>query len=247
MISYRCIIADDETLARQLLSLHLARLPHIQVVAVCSNSIETMNAIMTHQPDLLLLDIQMPPTNSLEWLKQAPFYPVTILTTAYSQYAIESYELDISGYLLKPIEFDRLEKAVQKAILQVEQRKVQKLKTIPTPSVNTPAETPKHFIVNMEHQLVQVLFDDVLFIEAMQKYVRIHTIHQRIITMIGLSQLEKVLPPHKFKRIHRSYIVNFDKIERIAGSHVIVGKHELPVSKGQYESFRTAIEQRKLK
>lgn len=177
MTSYSCIIADDETLARQLLSLHLARLPHIQVVAVCANSIETMNAIATHQPDLLLLDIQMPPANSLELLKQASFYPVTILTTAYSQYAIESYELDISGYLLKPIEFDRLEKALQKAILQVEQRKTQKSETTPTPNANATDETPKHFIVNTEHQLVQVLFDDVLFVEAMQKYVRIHTIN----------------------------------------------------------------------
>jgi DNA-binding LytR/AlgR family response regulator len=233
MKKYTCIVVDDETLARELLMAHIAKMPHLAIVATCANAIETKLALEKHQPDILFLDIQMPHLTGIDLLRMLKKSPATILTTAYSEYALEGYELDVIDYLLKPIEFERFFKAVSKAIEWLDRGY-----DLTTHSITTPAEPQNnYFFVKSDYKMVKVVFNEILFIEALQKYVRIYTTTTRIITLMSMSQLEETLPTGQFVRIHRSYIVNLDKIDSIEGNIVRIAKHELPISKGQRETF----------
>jgi DNA-binding LytR/AlgR family response regulator len=235
MKKYTCIIVDDETLARELLTVHIAKLPYLEILATCANAIEAKFALEKHQPDILFLDIQMPNLTGLELLRMLKRRPATILTTAYSEYALEGYELDVLDYLLKPIEFERFFKAVSKAVDWLDRGQTI-VSSIPIPA---PVIEPQdnYFFVKTDYKMVKVVFSDILFIEALQKYVRIHTPSVRIVTLMSMSQLEETLPTGQFVRIHRSYIVNLDKIDSIEGNIVHIGKHQLPLSKGQREAF----------
>lgn len=226
-------MVDDETLARELLIAHIAQMPHLAIVATCANAIEAKLALEKHQPDILFLDIQMPHLTGIDLLRMLKKSPATILTTAYSEYALEGYELDVIDYLLKPIEFERFFKAVSKAIEWLDRGY-----DLTTHSITTPAEPQNnYFFVKSDYKMVKVVFNEILFIEALQKYVRIHTTTTRIITLMSMSQLEETLPAGQFVRIHRSYIVNLDKIDSIEGNIVHIAKHELPISKGQRDAF----------
>lgn len=235
MKKYTCIIVDDETLARELLTVHIAKLPYLEILATCANAIEAKFALEKHQPDILFLDIQMPNLTGLELLRMLKRRPATILTTAYSEYALEGYELDVLDYLLKPIEFERFFKAVSKAVDWLDRGQTS-VSSIPIPA---PVIEPQdnYFFVKTDYKMVKVVFSDILFIEALQKYVRIHTPSVRLVTLMSMSQLEETLPTGQFVRIHRSYIVNLDKIDSIEGNIVHIGKQQLPLSKGQREAF----------
>ncbi len=241
MKKYTCIIADDETLARELLAAHVAKIPNLEIVATCPNAIEAKFALEKHQPDLLFLDIQMPNLSGLELLRMLKRRPATILTTAFSEHALESYELDVLDYLLKPIEFERFFKAVSKAVDWLDRGQI-----VPkNEAAAAPTEPPPdYFFVKSDHKIVKVVFSEILFIEALQKYVRIHTARQRIVTLMGMSQLEEILPAGQFVRIHRSSIVNLEKIDSIEGNLVHIEKHQLAISKGQREDFMKWVERK---
>ncbi len=234
MRKYSCIVVDDETLAQALLSMYIAKVPQLQLLQTCHNAVEAKFALDNYQPDILFLDINMPNLSGIELLKMLNKPPITILTTAYSEYAIESYEFNVLDYLLKPIVFDRFFKAVSKAIEYYEKThqldgKIEHL--------NTDKNFLPYFFVKSDHKIIKVLFEDIMYIEALQKYVRIHTNSERIITLISMSQLEEILPVGLFYRIHRSYILNLDKIDRIDGNMIHIQKHQLPLSKSQREGF----------
>ena len=231
---YTCIIVDDETLARELIASHIAKIPNLEILAECANTNEAKFALEKYQPDILFLDIQMPHLNGLEFLRMLEKRPCTILTTAFSEHAFEGYELDVLDYLLKPIEFERFFKAVSKVIAWIGQVSTDPQSISLVEPECSPAE---YFFVKSDYKLVKVLFDEILYVEALQKYVRIHTTHQRIVTLISMNQLEAILPKVQFVRIHRSFILNLDKIDRIEGNVVKVEKHILPISKGQKEAF----------
>lgn len=234
MKKYTCVIVDDETIARELLMAHIAKIPNLEILATCSDAINAKFILEKQSPDLLFLDIQMPNLNGIELLGILKKRPATILTTAFSEYALKGYELDVLDYLLKPIEFERFFKAVSKAVdwLDRGQTIVQNME------ITLAAEPPNDYVfVKSDYQSVKVLFAEICFIEALQKYVRIHTTTQRIVTLLPMSQLEAMLPPALFMRIHRSSIVNLDKIDRVDGSLVHIGKHQLPISKSQREPF----------
>ncbi|HMQ46137.1 MAG TPA: LytTR family DNA-binding domain-containing protein [Saprospiraceae bacterium] len=248
MEKYTAIIVDDEALARELLTAHIAKIPHLELVAECTTAIEAKFALQQHQPDLLFLDIQMPDLSGLELLRVLKKRPATILTTAYSEYALEGYELDVLDYLLKPIEFERFFKAVSKAVEWLYKGNIdggiKVSKVLNAAGVVEPA--PTYFFVKSDYKIVKVVFDEILFIEALQKYVRIHTAMERVVTLLSMSQLEAVLPKGQFHRIHRSYILNLEKIKSIEGNQVNVGQHQLPVSKGQRDSFLERVKERGL-
>jgi DNA-binding LytR/AlgR family response regulator len=242
MKKYTCIIVDDETLARELLARHLAKIPQMELLATCHNAIEAKFALEQHSPDILFLDINMPNLSGLELLRMLKKRPATILTTAYSEHALEGYELDVLDYLLKPIEFERFFKAVSKATEWLDRGQSvgnQLVATIEPPP-------PTHFFVKSEYKIVKVVFDEILFIEAMEKYVRIHTAAERIVTLLSMSQLESDLPAAQFVRIHRSYIVNLDKINSVEGNMVHMGKQRLPVSKSQRQAFLEMVDKQTL-
>jgi DNA-binding LytR/AlgR family response regulator len=235
MKKYTCIIVDDEPLARELVASHIAKIPELEILATCTNAIEAKFALEKHLPDILFLDINMPNLTGLELLRLLKKRPATILTTAYSEYALESYELDVLDYLLKPIEFERFFKAISKTIDWINRWQN---------TVNQLVTTPKndYFFVKADYKIVKIIFADILFIEALQKYVRIHTTSERIITLMSMSQLESALPSEQFIRIHRSHIINIDKIDSIEGNLVHIGKHQLSISKGQREAFLEKIQ-----
>lgn len=244
MNTFTTVIADDEKLARELLASYVSKIPDLQVVATCSNAIEARFALQKYKPDILFLDIQMPDLTGLELLRMLPEMPATILTTAYADYAIESFEMDVIDYLLKPIEFERFFKSVSKAIDRIEK---DRLSTTPAtaPQALTASQdqkpTGEYIFVKSDYKIVKISIAEILYIEALQKYVRIHLPNDRVVTLISMSQLEEILPPNRFYRIHRSFIINMDKIEHIEGHQVRIGQANLQVSKGQWESFISVV------
>lgn len=244
MKKYTCIIVDDEALARELLAGHIAKILHLEILATCANAIEAKFALEKYQPDILFLDIQMPNLSGLDLLRMLKKQPATVLTTAYSEYALEGYEFDVLDYLLKPIEFERFFKAVSKAVEWLDRGKATAY-----PPTNTVAAKPQgdYFFVKSDYKILKVVFGEILFIEALQKYVRIHTTGQRIVALMSMSHLEEILPVGQFVRIHRSSIVNLDKIDSIEGNLVRIEKHQLPISKGQREGFLEWVQKKGLK
>lgn len=234
MKKYTCILVDDENLARELLVAHISKIPHLEILAAFSNAVEARMALTKYQPDILFLDIQMPDITGLELLRMLHNRPAVILTTAYAESAVEGFSLDVTDYLLKPIEFERFFQAVSKAVAWLDRGQTQLQATATTAAAN---ELNTYFFVKSDQRIVKVDFQEILFIEALQKYVCIHTISSRIITLMSMSQLEEVLPAKKFTRIHRSFIININKIDSVEGNVVHIGKHDLPLSKGQREAF----------
>ena len=235
MKTYTCIIMDDEILAQELMSNHASRIPNLKVLAICNNVVEAKMAIDKYTPDIMFLDIQMPQITGMELLKMLKYKPVTILTTAYKEYAIEGYEYDVSGYLLKPIEFERFFTALIKAFERIDRQT-----NSPTDTIDVQKEevkTDNFFFVKADFKTIKVVYNDIIYIEALQKYVRIHMADQRIVTLLSMSQLEDLLPSNQFMRIHRSFIVNLDKIQSVDGNQIIIDKHTIPISKSQKEEF----------
>ncbi len=234
MFQIKTLIVDDEKPAVELLLAYAAKIPELDVVGTAHSAIAT-KAILQEKPvDLLFLDIQMPDLTGLELLRMLKNPPAVVLTTAYSEFALESYELDVLDYLLKPIEFGRFFKAVTKLV-----GSQQSSGFIPTPRDDSQpqANLEDYFFVKTDHQIVKVNFADILFIESLREYVRIHTPTQRIVARLAMQRLEEELPSAKFIRIHRTYIVNIDAVQKIEGNVLHIGKEQLPVSKGKREEF----------
>lgn len=213
----RAIIVDDEPLALEVLETYIEKLPEITLVAKCANAIEANEALKKHQVDLMFLDIQMPQLSGIDFLKSLQKPPFVIFTTAYPDYAVEGFELNAIDYLLKPISFDRFLKSVNK---------VSEKMTVPSESrQNQNHDNQDDFIfVKADKKLIKVNFDDVLYIEGLKDYVIIRMTTTRIITLQTMKSLEDKMPSHRFRRIHRSYIVNIDKIEAIVGNMVEISE-----------------------
>lgn len=222
MRALQTLIVDDEKPATELLLAYAAKVPELEVAGVAYNAMTARQLLSEKQIDLLFLDIQMPDLTGLQLLRMLKNPPAVVLTTAYSEFALEGYELDVLDYLLKPIEFGRFYKAVSKL----------------APSQPPPkGEGLDYFFVKTDHQIVKVNFADILFIESLREYVRIHTPTQRIVARLALQRLEEELPAAKFIRIHRTYIVNIDAVQKIEGNLLHIGKEVLPISKGKREEF----------
>jgi DNA-binding LytR/AlgR family response regulator len=210
----RCLVVDDEELARALLQNYVARLPHLELIGSCKNPLEAMAFLQQHPVDLLLLDIQMPELSGTEFLRTLPQRPLVIFTTAYPDYALEGYELDVVDYLLKPFGFERFMQAVGKVSERLKGK-------------NT-IETDKEFIlVKSEHRLH---YEEIVYIEGMREYVAFHThAGARILSLRSLKQLEAELPTDKFIRLHKSYIAAIQHITALEGNQVLVAGQKLPL------------------
>jgi two-component system, LytTR family, response regulator len=226
MKKLQTLIVDDEKPAVELLAAYTAKIPELEIAGTAQNALTARSMLREKKIDLLLLDIQMPGLTGLELLRSLKNPPAVILTTAYSEFALESYELDVADYLLKPIEFERFYRAVSK-VLEIH----------PVSAAPTPPPAEDYFFVNTGHQIVKVRFQDILFIESLREYVRIHTGDARIVARLSLQKLEETLPRHSFFRIHRTYIININHLRKIEGNLVFIGAEQLPVSKGKREEF----------
>lgn len=232
----KCLIVDDEHIARKILSDYVSKVPELELVASCSSALQALNHIKQDSIDVLFLDIQMPDLTGLDFLKILPNRPATILTTAYSEYAVQSYELDVIDYLLKPIDFDRFYKAVTK-VISLKDSKV----NYPT-NASTPQHTDKLFI-KADSKIISVAFHEIIVINGQGPYVQLITIlGRKIMSLQSMSKLEELLPAN-FHRIHRSHIVNIDHIDSIEGNMVRLKDHTAIMSKNKRDEFLKLIDQ----
>ncbi len=224
-----CIIADDEALAREVIERHVQKIEQLQLAAACSNGLEVFNTLKTTPADILFLDIQMPHLTGIELLRTLKNPPAVIITTAYREFAIEGYELNVIDYLLKPVSFERFLKAVYKyELLNPMQVKI----TAPPPGDKK--DDSKAFIyVKSDKRMVRVMLHDLLYIEGLKDYVRVHTTQGPIITYQTLTYFGEKLSNDQFIRIHRSYIVSLNHISAYSATQIEIGKISIPIG-GSY-------------
>ena len=216
-----CIIVDDEPLAVQLLKGHVEKMPQLTLIGTAANAMEAFELINRQEVNLIFLDIEMPGLNGIEFIKGLYKRPNIILTTAYREYALEGYELDVIDYLLKPISFTRFFKAVSKLSSSHQD-------SPPLKDAQVALSTRSSMFVYADKKNVKVYFDDILYIESIKDYVRIHTNAGNIISKDTISRYADILPA-SFLRIHRSYIVNTQKITAFTQHDVEIGSKELPI------------------
>lgn len=222
----KCLIVDDEPPARDILRRYIGEMPMLELVGECANAMEVLSFLQKHSVDLLFLDIRMPQLKGTELIKILKNPPRVIFTTAHADYALEGYELDIVDYLLKPIQFDRFVKAVSKAF--------QYALPVAAPAVETaPPTVGKDAFVyfRMDRKMVKVILADIMYVESMKDYVKIHTCDGVIITKQSISSVAAMLPEEVFIRTHRSFIVNIGKIRSYTHELIEIEKMEIPIGK----------------
>ena len=223
-----CIIVDDEPLARKAMISLLSRFEDMEVVADCEDTFKAMSVLKAKRVDLMFLDIHMPEVSGLEFLRTLKNPPAVILTTAHREYALEGYELDVVDYLLKPVSFERLMKAINK-YYELHHAKV---------SFSPTEEGAKNDFITIraERKNIRVNLEDILWVRSLKDYVQIHTVDQKHITQLTLGEIETMLPDQLFIRIHRSYIINISKVTAFTGQDVEINEMELPIG-GSYKNL----------
>jgi two-component system LytT family response regulator len=235
----RCLIVDDEPLALHILEDYMSKIPFLQLVKSTTNPIEALTFVQEGNVDLVFLDVQMPELTGIQFLKIANGKAKVILTTAYPQYALEGYELDVIDYLLKPIAFDRFYKSVQKAQTILQPHAHTSIAPVQTPSMQQQQQDflSDFIFVKTEHKIQKVYLNDILFIEGLKDYISIFTSSERIITLQNMKKMEDALPEKHFIRVHKSYIVSINKIDSIERSRICIGDKIIPVGDTYREEF----------
>ena len=244
-----CLIVDDEPLARNLLTEYVRKLPYLQLIEACASPLAAIEVLRNKPVDILFLDIQMPEITGITLLKILQKKPLVILTTAYSEYALEGYELDVVDYLLKPITFDRFLKAVDKASGRMAQvvPSAQPLPVSAPAVTSTPPPVTQPFVfVKDGTKMVKIRWNDILYVEGLKDYVAIHTKQQKIVSLQRLKQLETQLPADKFIRIHHSYIVSLEAIDVIHKERVQIGHVFIPISDTYRKAFKEFVDRNQI-
>ena len=226
----KCIAVDDEPLALELLEDNISKLPYLQLVGKCSNAIEAMKMLQSQSVDLIFLDIQMPGLTGLQFIQSLSQKPMIILITAYEKFALDGFNLDVVDYLVKPVPLERFIKACNKAW------ELYQLKSNTGQTNTSPAE---YFFVNVDYSLLKITFADIIWVEGLKDYLKIHlkSTNKAIITRMSMKTMEEQLPTQKFIRIHKSYIVSVDHITAIRKNSVFMNLIELPIG----ESYKNSI------
>ena len=227
----RCLALDDEPLALDQLANYIGRTPFLEAVALCRSGFEAIDIISRDKVDLLFADINMPDINGLDFVKSLQVRPLIVFTTAFSEYAFEGFKVDTLDYLLKPIGYNDFLKSANKALNLLESLK---------PDRSISHESSEHIFVKADYKVMRISLNDILYIEGMREYARIHLVNGKsLMPFIRLHSLEKQLPASRFMRVHRSYIVNLEKINTVEHSRIIFdGKVYIPVSERYKESFQ---------
>ena len=227
----QCLIIDDEPPAREIIRRYIEQVPSLQLAGECGNAVQALMVLQQQPVDLLFLDIRMPQLNGTDFLKTLKNPPKVIFTTAYQEYALEGYELDVVDYLLKPIPFERFLKAVNKAL-----QGNGFVRSIATPAVET--EQPHNEARNCsfvyfraDRKMVKVMLHDILYIESMKDYIKVVTTSGVVITKQSISSVEAMLPEKQFVRAHRSFIVSVSQIRSYTSELIEIDKTEIPIGK----------------
>ena len=240
MEKIKCIVVDDEPIARQYLSDYVAKMPQLELLAVFSSAKDAWEIIETGAADLVFLDIQMPGLTGIEFIRTLQKKPAVILTTAYSEYAIEGYELDVRDYLLKPISFDRFARAVNKV---ADRLKIQadSISSGKSPSGENET-TPRDFIfVKSGYKSVKLNINDILYVEGMKEYVVIHTKDKKFAKLDRMKNVENLLKRQGFIRVHKSYIVSVKNIESVFGNTIEINGKQLPVGRSYKDEINKIL------
>lgn len=225
MKKINCIIIDDEPIARKGLKEYIADVDFLNLTGEFDNALKAADIIAAGECELLFLDIQMPKITGLDFFRTLQNPPPVIFTTAYPQYALEGFEVNALDYLVKPISFDRFLKAVMKAKEFYEIRET---------NLKEPG-TSSYFFIKADNKLVKISFDEILYVEALQNYVVIHTEDKKYMTYLTFKAVEDYLPAEKFLKVHKSYIVSVSKIDSIEGTDILIGQQHIPISRNQRE------------
>src|SRR6476646_6668211 len=228
MSSITCIIIEDEPLAVKVLSDYVSQVPFLELQGIFKDAILATDFLRDHHPDLIFLDIHLPKLKGMAFLKTLPHPPAVIITTAYHQYAVEGFSLNVTDYLLKPFDFERFLTAVTK----VKTAQVEKEER------NENQEIKEHLFLNVQKKKVKILFSEIVYIESQREYIKIVTTNKEYISKMSTNEIEELLPSNLFKRIHRSFIVSVNKIESYTAEEVEVNGVMIPVGRG----YRDVIE-----
>jgi DNA-binding LytR/AlgR family response regulator len=242
----RCIAVDDEGYASQILATYISKIPSLELVGTTTNAFEALVWVQEGKVDLVFLDIQMPELTGLQFLKIIGNKAKVILTTAYPDYALDGFELDVIDYLLKPISFERFYKAVQKAELMLQPKLEETVQTAVIQSSPQAAALPDAYMFikgESKNKYLKVSFAQILYIEGLKNYVSIYTPEQRIVTYQTLRELESQLPK-PFYRVHKSYIVSMDKIRMVDGNTIYIADSTIPIGETYREDFLRIIRER---
>ena len=223
MQKYSCLIVEDEPSAAEMLEEYIAQIPFLQLKSTCSDAIYAMEAMQEQKPDLIFLDIHLPRLKGLDFVRTLTQPPRIIITTAYEQYALQGYELNVVDYLLKPIEFSRFLTAVNKLA--------------PAAASQQLGQERPAIYFNVNKKRVKLFLDEILYIESLKEYIRVFTKNRTILTRFPLGELESLLTGNNFLRIHRSFVVARDKIEAFSATDVEVGGKQLPIGR----SYKDAV------
>jgi DNA-binding LytR/AlgR family response regulator len=239
-LKLNCLIVDDEFLARQLLEGYVKKVPFLEIVALCERAVDAMQILQTNKVDLIFLDVNMPELNGISLIKALKQKPEIIVTTAYSEYALEGYQLDVIEYLLKPIYFDRFLQAVNKAKDQIDL----KLKAKQAGAFGL--EGSSFFIKTGSQKMVKIQLSDIIYIESLHEYVRIHLKNENHTIYHSLKSMLDILPEDQFVQVHRSFIINFSSVRSVEGNTVKVGEAEVSIGKNFREEFIRRIKSKSL-
>jgi two-component system, LytTR family, response regulator len=227
MSNIKCIIIEDEPLAVKVLADYIEQVPYLELQGTFKDAILATEYLHDHQVDLIFLDIHLPKLKGMAFLKTLSHPPAVIITTAYHQYAVEGFDLNVTDYLLKPIEFDRFLIAVNK--VKAAQKEKQTIES---------GETRDYLFLNVQKKKVKILFSDIVYIESQREYIKIVTTKKEYLSKMSTHEIEALLPAHLFKRIHRSFIISINKIESYTAEEVDVNGIAIPIGRG----YRDVIE-----
>lgn len=228
-----CLIVDDEPVALDILENYIGRVYFLNLVRKCQHAIEAMQILEENPIDLIFLDIQMPGVNGLQFLKSIITRPVVIFTTGYREYALDGYDFDVADFLLKPFDFERFLKAVNKA------------SNIVSKTSRQPVIVPQqqsYIFIKSDYKLLKISVDDILYIEGLKDYIKIYTRQKLFLTLMSMTSIEEKLPAGEFCRIHRSYIISLDKIDSVSRHRVVISEKFIPISIPYREKFYAIID-----
>ncbi|HWD87607.1 MAG TPA: LytTR family DNA-binding domain-containing protein [Mucilaginibacter sp.] len=233
MKKIRCLLVDDEPLATALVEKHIAQLDFMEVAGTCPNALKALEVLKKTEVDLMFLDIRMSAINGIDFLKMLRNPPKVIITTAYREYALDGYDLDIVDYLLKPITFDRFFKAIERYL-----RNDHQPASSPVPAITT---GPSNIYVKSGYRNIKINTDEILYVESLKDYIKIVTTEDTITGKYRIGDMESELSGKGFLRIHRSFIVNMKHISAFTASDIEIGKTELPIGESYKEQVLRTI------
>ena len=228
-----CYIIDDEHLAQEILEEYIAKVSFLELKGTFTSPLEAAARMEADKPDLLFLDINMPDLDGLSFIPMLKSKPMIVLTTAYDQYALKAFELEVKDYLLKPFAFERF----YKVVLRLYQEQNNQQTTEETEDRAERGSESGYIFLKVGHRIQKIALRDILFIEGMKDYLQIHTAKEKIMTLLSFAKMEELLPAQNFARVHRSFMVAIDKIDHIERNRIRIANQIIPISDSYHESF----------